>query len=291
MRDAAGNSVAGQLVNFVAVQDLSNGTLQPGSAITDSNGRAQVQFIPGGVSTASDGVVLRATVAGKNDSKGNPIVGDAFLTVNGQSLFINLGFGNTISNVDETTYSKPFSVYVTDANGNAVGNQQVTLSAIPDQYLKGTLAWNGTIWDYAAIPTACPNEDLNKNGILDAGEDVNGNGVLDAGEDANGNGVLDLSEDFNSNGVLTPGNPATPFPGTVTTNAEGRAVSGLRYGEQFVPWIDLKLTARATVGGTESRTAINFSLRGSETDFSTETVAPAGQRSPYGVATSCSNQN
>ena len=205
VRDAAGNSVAGQLVNFVAIQDLSNGTLQPGSALTDSDRRAQVQFIPGGVSTSSDGVLLQATVAGTS------VKGTASLTVNGQSLFINLGFGNTSSNVDETTYSKPFSVYVTDANGNAVGNQQVTLSAIPDQYLKGTLAWNGTVWGYASIPTACLNEDVNRNGILDSGED------------------------FNGNGVLTPGNPATPFPGTVTTNAEGRAVFELRYGEQFVP--------------------------------------------------------
>jgi hypothetical protein len=254
--------VANRQVNFVALQDVSNGRLEPGSAVTDSNGRAQVQFIPGGNSTPSDGVKLQATVAGTG------VKGLTSLTVNGQALFINLGFGNTISNVDETTYSKPFSVYVTDANGNAVGNQQVTLIAIPKEYFKGELGFSSPRWDYSGIITRCDNEDLmNANGILDSGEDINGDGKL------------------------TPGNPATPFPGSVTTNAEGRAVFELRYGEQFAPWITLNLSARASVGGTESKASIEYLLAGSSEDFTSETIPPAGRTSPYGVATSCSNRN
>ena len=57
------------------------------------------------------------------------------------------------------------------------------------------------------------------------------------------------------------------------------------------PWIDLRLAARATVGGTESRAAISFTLDRLATDFSTETVPPAGDVSPYGVGTSCSIPN
>lgn len=49
-------------------------------------------------------------------------------------------------------------------------------------------------------------EDLNNNNILDLSEDTNGNGLLDSGEDLNGNGVLDLSEDTNGNGKLDTGN-------------------------------------------------------------------------------------
>jgi hypothetical protein len=261
VRDAAGNAVANRQVNFVTVQDVSNGRLEPGNAVTDSNGRAQVQFIPGGNSTPSDGVKLQATVAGTD------VKGATSLTVNGQALFINLGFGNTISNVDETTYSKPFSVYVTDANGNAVGNQQVTLVAIPEEYYKGSLRWTGTVWADLADPrNNCPNEDLNANGNLD----------------------LDPKEDRNGDDVLTPGNPATPFPGRVTTNLEGRAVFELRYGEQFAPWVNLKLSARASVGGTESTTSIKYLLRGSADDFTKETTPPAGVRSPYGVTPDCS---
>jgi hypothetical protein len=262
VRDAAGNAVANRQVNFVTLQDVSNGTLQPGSAVTDSNGRAQVQFIPGGNSTPSDGVKLQATVAGTT------VRGDASLTVNGQALFINLGFGNTISNVDETTYSKLFSVYVTDANGNAVGNQQVTLVAIPDEYYKGTLeiptGTFGASWAYAGVPAACPNEDLNANGILNA------------------------DEDFNGDGVLTPGNPAVPFPGRITTDSQGRATFELRYGEQFAPWVNLKLSARASVGGTESITSIKYLMVGSASDFNSSNP-PAGVRSPYGVSANCSS--
>lgn len=52
-------------------------------------------------------------------------------------------------------------------------------------------------------------EDLNNNGRLDLSEDTNGNGLLDTNEDTNGNGVLDLSEDTNGNGRLDVGNLLT----------------------------------------------------------------------------------
>ena len=52
-------------------------------------------------------------------------------------------------------------------------------------------------------------EDLNNNGRLDLSEDTNGNGLLDTNEDTNGNGLLDLSEDTNGNGRLDVGNLLT----------------------------------------------------------------------------------
>ncbi|MFZ3139419.1 Ig-like domain-containing protein [Polaromonas sp.] len=134
VRDANGNAVANRQVNFTTLQDLSNGTLSPGIATTDSNGRAQVQFIPGASSTAANGVIIQAEVASTT------IKSTTSLTVNGKALFITMAFGNTIGSVDETTYSKDFSVYVTDANGVAVGNQLISLSVIPTEYRKGTLS-------------------------------------------------------------------------------------------------------------------------------------------------------
>jgi Ca2+-binding RTX toxin-like protein len=45
--------------------------------------------------------------------------------------------------------------------------------------------------------------DIDGDGVLDlVNEDLNGNGVLDAGEDANGNGLLDFDEDLNNDGLL-----------------------------------------------------------------------------------------
>jgi len=51
--------------------------------------------------------------------------------------------------------------------------------------------------------TATDSEDVNANGILDAGEDLNGNGKIDRrSEDLNGNGKLDPGEDTNGNNIL-----------------------------------------------------------------------------------------
>lgn len=265
VRDANGNAVANRQVNFTTLQDISNGTLSPGVATTDADGRAQVQFIPGATSTPANGVIIQATVAS------TAITSTTTLTVNGKALFITIAFGNTISNVDETTYSKPFAVYVTDANGVAVGNQLLTLSVIPEEYYKGSLvfdavkkAWTGGGTDPAAT---CPNEDVNRNGVLDAGEDTN------------------------VNAQLTPGNVAVAAPGSVTTDASGRASFALQYGEQFAPWVKARISARASVAGTESTQSILFSLTGSSADFTVETTPPAGRNSPFGMSASCTDPN
>lgn len=260
VRDANGNAVANRQVNFSTLVDLSNGSLSPGSATTDANGRAQVQFIPGASSTPSNGVTIQAEVASTT------IKATTSLTVNGQALFITLGFGNTIGNVDETTYTKDFSVYVTDANGVAVSNQQITLSVIPTEYLKGTLSKATAGWTYTAAPTVCANEDVNLNGILDAGEDTS------------------------LNGQLTPGNIVVAAPGSVVTNSSGRATFALQYGEQFAPWAIVNITARASVAGTESRRTISYALSGLAADFTAETP-PAGEVSPFGISNSCTNSN
>ena len=133
VRDAAGNAVANRQVNFTTLQDVSNGALSPGVATTDLNGRAQVRFIPGANTSPANGVVIQAAVAS------TAISSTTSLTVNGQALFITIGFGNTMANLDETTYSKQFSVYVTDANGVAVGGQNITLAVIPSSYSKGVM--------------------------------------------------------------------------------------------------------------------------------------------------------
>ena len=262
VRDASGNAVANRQVNFTTLQDLSNGTLSPGIATTDANGRAQVQFIPGASSTPANGVVIQAEVASTS------IRSTTALTVNGKALFITIAFGNTISNVDETTYSKPFSVYVTDANGVAVGNQILSLSVIPEIYYKGFLKYDKS-WKYDgdAPKAVCLNEDVNLNGILDS------------------------SEDINKNGQLTPGNIVVTAPGTVTTDASGRATFNLQYGEQFAPWATVRLVARASVAGTESRQSTFYGLSGLASDFSDENISPAGRLSPFGVSGLCTDPN
>jgi hypothetical protein len=194
---------------------------------------ASAQFIPGALTTSSNGVSIQATVqtnvimSKKSDT--------ARLTVNGEALFISMGRSSTLEeSANGTEYEKKFSVYVTDANGAPITNRAVTLSIYPTIYGKGHLVWDSLSdpqsWVYAAdSPTVCANEDINRNGQLDNtgmvsyngiefwGEDFNRNGLLDNigmvslngtpfwGEDLNHNGILDWGQDVNHNGILDYG--------------------------------------------------------------------------------------
>jgi hypothetical protein len=265
VRDATGNPVSGVTVNFTATSDLSNGTISPGSTTTDANGIATVQFIPGALSTSTNGVVLKATLP----AFPSVTSATANLTVSGQSLFISIGVASDIVILDTTTYQKNFTAYLTDASGAPSANRTVTLSVLPTQYGKGFLVYDtiNKVWTYSATsPTRCGNEDLNNDGILDAGEDTNGNGRL------------------------TPGLPVVVSPATVTTDASGYAKFSLLYGKNFAWWLDSQITARASVGGTESKQLNNYSL---ELDAATAKSegSPPNQTSPFGTATVCTNPN
>lgn len=250
--DINDNPVPKVVVNFQRVSDPSGGSLLDASSKTDDNGQAQVTYVSGPESTASNGVVLQASVA--NDLA---ISGTATLTVNQTALFITLGTGNVIGNIDEQTYKKDWVVYVTDANGVAVSGVTLTMKALPTDYLRGHLVQGDNFWVYEAPILICPTEDDNANGTLDPGEDDNGDGVL------------------------WPGNVVAVSPGTVTTDSTGRATVSLLYAENLAPWVRVKLTASARVSGTESRRDAEFIVTGSTDDFVTSNV-PAGVNSPFG---------
>lgn len=255
VRDALSNPVAGATVNFSRVADQSQGNLQQASAVTDINGQASVQYVAGPQSTASGGVVLRGTVAS------NPgITGDTTLTVNQSALFIALGTGNVISNLDEQTYKKDWTVYVTDANGVAVSGITLTIKVLPLNYGKGFLVWDTKSWVYSAGVVTCANEDADSDGVLDSGED------------------------FNSSGALEPGNVISVTPGTVQTDSTGRATISLIYAESYAPWVQVALRVQALVNGTESSNQSVFWVDGLSSDFTNETVPPAGAVSPFGTS-------
>ena len=278
VRDAGGNLVTGKAVNFNIVSDVSGGYLSTATVNTDQYGKAKVQYVAGTSSTAADGVVISGTVAGTG------IVSNVKLTVNAKALFINIAYGNTMTNLDETTYSKPFSIYVTDATGNPVGNQQVTVSVIPNSYMKGFLSvqkdtWNYDIGDASKSPVvppsptfACRNTDINRNGIYDPSlfEDANGNGVWDAGE-------------LRETSPLKPGNVVVATPGLLTTDSSGRATFSLQYGEQYALWVNVDLTAKSVVAGTESRTTQSFLLSMLVDDATDIKSTPANAISPFGT--------
>jgi hypothetical protein len=253
--DPVGNPVEGLTVNFSRVKDPSGGTLSQVSATTNSGGVATVNFISGAQSTANNGVTLSASVASK------PAVTDtAYLTVNQSALFIALGTGSEISNLTPETYKKDWVVYVTDANGIPQDGVTLTIKAIPTYYLTGALTYDGKVWVYDTVigVKSCRNED------------------------ANGDGILDPGEDDNVDGVLWPGNVIGVTPGTVQTK-NGVATISLIYAESYAPWVMVKLTASASVAGTESKNSAEFIVGGDATDFDNIAKPPAGATSPFGT--------
>ncbi len=263
--DAGDNPVTGVTVNFSQVADPSGGQLQQASAVTDTNGQAVVKYIAGPNSTSSGGVRLRATVASNA-----AIFSEASLTVNQASLFIALGTGNVIQNLDEQTYKKDWTVYVTDANGVAVSGVTITLRVLPLSYKKGDLVFNGDAWVYRSNVITCPNEDVDYDGFID---------------------LSPQPEDVNSSQTLEPGNVISVSPGTLVTSSSGRATLSLIYAESYVPWVDVRLEVTAIVAGTESSTSSSFTVIGLADDFTDETVPPAGRISPFGTNLSCAVAN
>ena len=254
--DVNGNPVSGATVDFTRIVDPSHGNLSAASALTDSSGQATVQYYAGADSTANDGVQFEANVPGTTvaSSTTNP----TSLTVDQSALFIALGTGNTIQVLDAQTYRQDWVVYVTDANGVAVPNIVLTMSAVPQGYLKGDLAWNvaASEWTYGTgFPYQCPVQTVN-------GTILPGN-------------VISVSTSL-------AGSTSTS-PNTVTTGPDGTATISLIYAKSYAFWVYTQLEAQAVVAGTQSSNIVKFVVTGAAADYDTETVAPPGQTSPFGV--------
>jgi protocatechuate 3,4-dioxygenase beta subunit len=279
VRDNNNNPVSGQVVQFNIVSDDSSGPgLSAATALTDTSGQASVTYTAGPLPGQTNGVDISASVQGTAvATQGTSSPTDAFMTVAGQSAFIALATGNTMTALDSTTYAEPHSLIVTDTTGAPMSNRTVTLSIIPLKYYKGLYIAQGNSWvansslgnptTYVA-PVPCDNEDVNHDAILQPSEDVNGNGKLD------------------------PGNPVTLSSGTVTTDSNGRATFSVIFGKDQGNWLRVRLKATTTVQGTESVASADYDLSVLAADVSNTSVAPpGGGNSPYGTATACTNPN
>lgn len=245
------------------------GSVSTGSDVvyTDATGVAQTSYIAGSRTSPTDGVLVRACYSGSDFTAGTcPASVTGTLTVSQQALSVVVGFNNKIdSGTNNLTYIKSYVVVVSDAAGNAVANAQISASVFPTSYYKGTWALLGNTWVQAAKSSACPNEDINKNGVLDAGEDANGNGRLD---------------------------PRIPLTLSVlngqVTDANGMGQLQIEYPKNFGSWVDVDLTVSVLVSGSEGRWVESITpLPIAAAEVNDATTTPSFAVSPFGATPTC----
>lgn len=284
VKDVAGNLVKNKQIDFT-LTDTNGGSIFPASAVTDSNGNASTVYTSNAVS-AQDGVSIVAVV------RDTPTVNDTVtLTVADRELFITLGTGNNIEEIDVTNYNKQFSVFVTDVDSTPVDSVELTVSAVPSSYYKGE--WirlfdvSGTFIRWGTAHDVVRDDIGNVISFNDGGfECIN--------EDTNIDGILDTGEDTNGDGFLTPGNVVGAL-GNIVTDVQGRAIIDINYPQSNGSWANINLIVSAKVTGTESSTQTVFTIPTSAEDILDEDVAPPtssiGVNSPFGREANCSNTN
>lgn len=289
VKDVNDNPVKGVEVNF-SLKNPLGGTLNTSAATTNSQGEAIVTFTAGPDVTGTDKIEVSSKVLDKYTNFTGERTRSLNLTVGGKAVFVSIATGNEIEETTSTTYAVPYQVTVTDSTGKGVPNTEVNLSVWPVNYYKGYYAFSDDkkLW-IAQYTAQCSNEDANQNGALDAWENnKQGNALsyLDypAGEE------VDVED--NGDGKLWPGNPVTLSNGTLKTDANGMAEFKVLYGQSYANWLRVRLTARAQVSGTESKTDTVFNLSASSADMTNDKVSPPGGTvSTFGSANVCSDPN
>ena len=287
-------------------------------AYSDASGVARGTFTPGQISSPTDGITVRACWDLVDFATGAcPNAATATLTVVSEALSVSIRTDNTVgSGTAGLTYIKQYVVMVVDSAGRAKSGALITPSVDLPSYYKGVYnfdpvanRWVQNIalasteayqfntatgaWGLLA-PTAqpsCPNEDVNRNGIREAGAfdaTVAAPTLAARGEDMNWNGSLDPRK----------ADVAVSVVGSATTDASGLAIVQIEYGKNLASWVDFVVTVSATgISGTEARAQYSGLLYGVGNlpylakDITDKTVPPAFVVSPYGRASVCTNPN
>ena len=240
--------------------------LTPALAFTNSSGIATATFVAGSVASISNGISVKATVQGTAVKTGtSPSNNDAVLTIGGQALSVAFGSATVIGeSTDKTLYLLNYSVQITDANNNPVGNQTVTLKLQPVAFSLGGAC--------TVTATYCV-EDANGNGSLDAGED----GVRKPTTAAT-TGSCPVTADVGGgtvDSILTPQNSdGGSVPSSVTTDASGVAAFTFTYLKGSALWLVNKMTATVSSNGTETSKSTVFRLPALATDVTPTCVLP-----------------
>lgn len=282
VRDPADNLVKNQVVSFLIVTDDTNGFLTSASATTDSQGRATTFYTGGQSPGAENGVQISATVAG------TMVTDTVTLTVARREFDFIIGTGNDIFSPTTATHAQEWNIIVTDSVGNSVENTPIQVSLRSLFYKKGFLFADTTagqwVFDISnRPPIACPDEDVNRNGILEMPEDLNGSGQMEAGNVATVAPVLPTAPADDP--CTSAGAGGTEVE--VLTNSQGIARVCVIWPQNFSWWVDAQIEALSTVAGSESSQAQTFTLSALATDIQNINASPPNQTSPFGTTQDC----
>lgn len=241
-RDANNAPVPNVRVLFGVTGDNQTGILGSGTntVLSDASGSATTTYRPGAVSSPTNGVAVKACWKTSDFVTGDTVANcpaaqllTTTLTIVANPVSISIGTDATISTgAGGLTYVKKFVVMVVDSAGNPKADVQITPSVDLGGYGKGFWEWNAGSkkWERApdfgsmgALTAICPNEDLNRNGVIDSGEDVNGSKQLDPRKS-------DVS---------------IAVVGATKTDATGIAVLQLEYPANIASWVKYKITVTA----------------------------------------------
>ena len=266
VRDPANNLVKNEIVVFV-LDDVTGGQLSVAQAVTDSQGRAQTFYTASSTTSANNGVSVTASVQANN------AISDAVtLTVAQRELFISIGTGNSIFEPNTAQYRVEFVVQVSDSQGNGVEGVNVQVGILSDYYYKGFWTYDqvASAWVQILRAGPCADEDVNRNGVLDAGEDFNGSGRVEAGN-------------------VAAAVPQTGSNGTFVTDTGGFGIVDVFYAQDHARWVQTTIEATTSVQGTEFAKASSFILPINGDDVDDENTVPPGVNSPFGVSTNCAD--
>jgi len=277
VRDVNGQAVGGAPVAFSISNSIGGGEfVSPVVVITDSLGKASTTFTAGSVSTGAQGVNIQAVIL--NPAGIAPAVSN--IVIGGTAGSVSIGRASTVSVASTTVYDLPMSVLVADSNGSAIAGATVSLKAFPSRFRTG--AWfnasytSGTTLIKQWLPCITgtfPNEDGNKNLILDAGEDVT---HTTTGNTCTVNSAVTppvlvvggAAIIYAANFTLDPPNSAAgTLPQTVITDSKGVANFVLTYLKGSSKWIETEVTASTLVLGTETTAHIKFWLPAAKADI------------------------
>lgn len=252
-----------------------------------SSGTAVSALISGQTGSPNNGVLIKACYDTKDFlATACPNFVTASLTISAQAVSVSIGDDLLLSK-DTGVYVQSLVVTVVDSAGRAVANAPVSFSADITHYGKGEYASAGTyslsasdfnqaIPDLTTTPAAygkrvlCPNEDTNRNGIVDAGENIN------------------FSKDSTGQFTLEPRaadvSIALADPAVATTNASGKLLLKVTYLQSVATWEIYRIRVTTNVAGSQG-----LAERAFKTNFivGDDALEAPFKTPPYGVG-SCS---